>query len=251
MGSICGTSYTLPTIAYNLLNHTHTTSILYYHEYLGNYTVSQNIPYVLGETNSVSCQGLAGVSDVFAASLWSVDYIMYIATLHVQRVFFHMGTPYRYSAWQPIEHNGTAAGVKALYYGNLFTARALAGGGKKVTVLVNETSFTAYGIWDSPTTSCQQGGQGDTLTGLVVVNMQVWNSTMAGERPYEAVQLPDGFAEARVLRMTSPGVDVAENITVGGQWVGGDGTIMGALVEEKVNGVKVLVGAGEAVLVQI
>lgn len=30
------------------------TSLMYYHEALGNFTASQGVPYVLGETNSIS-----------------------------------------------------------------------------------------------------------------------------------------------------------------------------------------------------
>ncbi|CEL02892.1 hypothetical protein ASPCAL04055 [Aspergillus calidoustus] len=44
------------TIEDNLLTHHHVTSLMYCHDYLGNYT---GAAYVLGETNSVSYQGLA------------------------------------------------------------------------------------------------------------------------------------------------------------------------------------------------
>lgn len=63
MGSACD-GETDATIEDDLLNHHHMTSRMYYHDYLGNYTVSKGMPYALGETNSISCQGLANVSDV-------------------------------------------------------------------------------------------------------------------------------------------------------------------------------------------
>lgn len=44
----------VPTIKDNILNHHRMTSLMYYHEALGNFTASQNVPYVLGETNSIS-----------------------------------------------------------------------------------------------------------------------------------------------------------------------------------------------------
>lgn len=44
----------VPTIKDNILNHHRMTSLMYYHEALGNFTASQGVPYVLGETNSIS-----------------------------------------------------------------------------------------------------------------------------------------------------------------------------------------------------
>lgn len=44
----------VPTIKDNVLNHHRMTSLMYYHEALGNFTATQGVPYVLGETNSIS-----------------------------------------------------------------------------------------------------------------------------------------------------------------------------------------------------
>lgn len=248
MGAHCAGA-PIPTIADNLLNHHHMTSLMYYHEYLGNYTVSKGLTYVLGETNSISCQGTAGISDVYAESIWSVDYVMYVAHLHVSKMYFHMGTGYRYSAWQPIAYNGTAAHVKPLYYGNLFTSAALAGGDKQVEVLINGTSFTAYGVYD------KRRYEDSALESVVIVNLDLWNATMnAAERPYTAVKLPSklgDWSRATVQRLTGAGVDVADNITFAGQYVDNNGYFVGKKTYEKVNKGEVLVGASEAVLVTL
>lgn len=243
MGSACSDTTQVATIAFNLLNHTHTTSIAYWHEYLGNKTAEYHIPYVLGETNSVSCQGLAGVSDVFAAALWSIDYILYMASLKVTRVYFHQGTPYRYSAWQPVATNTSEAHVKPLYYGNLFTSRAFAGGYKQVMVLANETSFTAYGIYDAT--------RNGALESVVLLNLEVFNSTQsAADRGVTQVHLSGNYPNAKVQRLTSPGVEIADNITFAGQSVSDEnGTILGTRVTESVRNNTVTVAAGEAVLV--
>ncbi|KAF4626665.1 hypothetical protein G7Y89_g11487 [Cudoniella acicularis] len=242
MGSACPGAKPA-TIKDNLLNHFHMTSLMYYHSYLGNYSSSVGIPYVLGETNSISCQGQVGVSDVYAAALWSIDYTLYIASLNASRIYYHMGTPYRYSAWQPVAHNGTEKHVKPLYYGNIFTASAFAGGNKKVSVLVNETDFSAYGIYDSR--KAENG-----LESVVMVNLEMWNSTQAVEkRPYTKVKLPELLANGMARRLTSPGVEIVRNISFAGQYVDGDGRIVGRQVVEVVESGEVLVGAGEAVLV--
>lgn len=53
MGANCEGSK-VPTIKDNILNHHRMTSLMWYHEVLGNFTASQGVPYVLGETNSIS-----------------------------------------------------------------------------------------------------------------------------------------------------------------------------------------------------
>jgi hypothetical protein len=244
MGAACAGSPPA-TIEGNLLNHYRMTSLMYYHEVLGNYSRSIGVPYVLGETNSISCQGLANVSDVFAAALWAVDYTLYVAALPISRMHYHMGTPYRYSPWQPVEHNGVAAHVKPLYYGNFFTSTALAGGNKQVAVLANETSFTAYAVYDA-------NGHEPVLDAVVLVNMEMWNSTQsASERPYIAVELPRQYYWTGVRRLTSPGVETADNIVFAGQYVDSNGNIVGKQIIEEVKNNEVLVGAGEAVLVSL
>ena len=53
MGAACAGA-PVPTLADNLLNHFHMTSLMYYHEVLGNETAALGVPYVIGETNSIS-----------------------------------------------------------------------------------------------------------------------------------------------------------------------------------------------------
>ena len=40
-----------------------------------NATAAHSIPFWIGEGNSVSCGGMPGVSDTFAAALWAVDFL--------------------------------------------------------------------------------------------------------------------------------------------------------------------------------
>ncbi|KAI3335233.1 hypothetical protein F4824DRAFT_465188 [Ustulina deusta] len=241
MGANCHYTGVGPTIEANLFDRSNMLSRVWFHDYLGNATAESGISYVLGETNSISCQGAFNISDVMAAAVWAVDYVLYLSTLKVERVHFHMGTRYRYSAWIPVVYNDTAPHVNPLYYGNLFTAAVFAGGDKQTEVLVNETHFGAYAVYAS-----------GTLESIVAANLNMWNSTFEpDERPYTALALPGSWADARVSRLTSPGVDIAENITIAGQNVDADGKIVGDKTYEKVEGGQVLVGAGEAVLIQI
>ena len=252
MGSNCADNTVPAELGTNLLNHFHMTSLMYYHDFLSNYSVAQGIPYVIGETNSISCQGEAGISDVFGAALWSIDYILYGATRKVSRMYFHQGTPYRYSAWQPIKINDTDAQPKALYYGNLFTSTALAGGNKQVDILVNETSFTAYAIYDAVNTTDESIGNASQLDSIVLVNLNMFNSTQpATERPYIAVTLPTVASNAEVRRLTAPGVEAKDGISWAGKNVTQDGYIVGQEVVEGVENGQVSIGAGEALLILV
>ncbi|RMZ40823.1 putative glycoside hydrolase family 79 protein [Aspergillus flavus] len=239
MGANCHYTGAGPTIETTLFDRTNMLSRVWYHDYLGNATANSGIDYVIGETNSISCQGAFNISDVMASAVWAVDYVMYLSSLKVSRVHFHMGTRYRYSPWQPIFYNDSAAHVKPLYYGNLFNAAVFAGGNKQTEVLVNETNFGAYAVYTS-----------GKLDAIVAVNLNMWNSTFDPiSRPYTALALPDGWNDAKVSRLTSPGVDIADNITFAGQYIDDQAQVVGRKTYDKVTGGKVLVGAGEAVLV--
>ncbi|KAG8168393.1 hypothetical protein KVR01_001142 [Diaporthe batatas] len=269
MGANCEGSK-IPTIKDNILNHHRMTSLMWYHEALGNFSASQGMPYVLGETNSISCQGTPGVSDAFASALWAVDYVLYVATLRISRLHFHMGTAYRYSPWQPITVNGTAPFAKPLYYGNLFTASALSGGNKQVQILLNETSLTAYAVFDAGSSGSDiataQGSASvqQKLTSLVLLNLNIYNSTFTTPRPYTSFDftLPAGAgnvsirsSDVQVYRLTAPGVEVASNVTFAGQYVdNSSGVLIGERAVEEVedlgNGeARVRVGDGEALLI--
>ncbi|KAL9090002.1 MAG: hypothetical protein Q9165_005531 [Trypethelium subeluteriae] len=252
MGSNCADNTVPAELGANLLNHFRMTSLMYYHDFLSNYSVAQGIPYVIGETNSISCQGEAGISDVFGAALWGIDYTLYVATLKVSRMHFHQGTPYRYSAWQPIKINDTHASPKALYYGNLFTSTALAGGNKQVDILVNETSFTAYAIYDAANATGGSTGAASQLNSIVLVNLNMFNSTQpASERPYTTVTLPNIASDAEVRRLTAPGVEVKNGISWAGRNVTQDGHIVGQEIVESLDNGQVSIGAGEALLISV
>ncbi|KAF4534706.1 Glycoside hydrolase family 79 [Lasiodiplodia theobromae] len=253
MGANCAGA-PVPTLRDNLLDHHHMTSLAYWHEALGAQTSELGVPYALGETNSISCQGTAGVSDVFGAALWAVDYVLYIAGLKgLGRLYFHSGSVYRYAPWQPTTINGTAPYAKPLYYGNLFAAQALGGSGGgsgggggvdlQVVSILNETRQTAYGVYE-----------GAELRSVAVVNLEMFNSTQEEEeRVYTVFKLPEDvdWDGAEVRRLTAPGVEVKTGVTYAGRSVDDDGKLAGEEEVEAVKDGEVRVGAGEAVLVTL
>ena len=162
-----------------------------------------------------------------------------------------MGTPYRYSAWQPVAVNATPAHPMALYYGNLFTSTALASGNRQVELLVNETFFTAYAIYKIDDDDANADAQ---LSEIALVNLAMYNSTQPpAERPYTEITLPRNMigSNATLKRLTALGADVTEAIQWAGQSVSMDGSIVGIQVLEPVTDPKILIAASEAVLIAV
>ncbi|WP_285630952.1 glycosyl hydrolase family 79 C-terminal domain-containing protein [Actinoallomurus iriomotensis] len=54
--------------------------------------LNSGIPAVINESNSASCSGQPGVSDAYATSLWSLDYLLQTAQSRVSQVQFHTNT---------------------------------------------------------------------------------------------------------------------------------------------------------------
>lgn len=163
------------TLQNTLLNHTKTRlSISPQLTTRTNLSLPQNIPFILGETNSLYNQGKPGLSNSFGAALWNLDFNLYCAATGISRVHMHMGTDYRYAAWQPIQTNKTSMGTKPPYYGQLAAAAVigdLTRGGEVRVVEVplrgeREAAYATYvDGW---------------LEKIAVVNMRAYNYTVNG-----------------------------------------------------------------------
>lgn len=212
--------------------------------------MAKGLPYVIGETNSIACQGLAGASDVFGAAVWSVDYALYAASLNVSNIYWHMGTGYRYSAWQATQNGTTIPGPRPLYYGNWLTATALGDSDAQVVPIVNTTSLSGYAIYSSKRHRTE-------LKSLVLVNMEVFNSTSTPSTQRSSVDfaLPTKFggknSKASVRRLTAAGAEVKDGIVFAGRTITLDGTISGYEMKERVANGMVNVKASEVVVISM
>lgn len=241
-----------PTLTGNVMNRTYMRSWMDYHKTASAYSVSKGLPYVIGETNSIACQGLAGVSDVFGAAVWSVDYALYAASLNVSAIYWHMGIGYRYAAWQAVQNGTTAPGPRPLYYGNMLVATAVGGGEKQVVRMVDTDNLAGYAIY-----AVANPRMGPRLESIVLVNMEFFNSTASpvAERPSVDFELPSSMGKdddkLSVYRLTAAGAEVKEGITYAGRTVNLDGNIIGGKVTEKVKNKIINVRASEAVLISM
>jgi hypothetical protein len=104
-------------------------------ERLGN-----GMPAVLNESNSASCSGMPGVSDAYASSLWSLDYLMQTAQSGVGRLHFHTNTAAICGDFQP--RDSVNYPISYRYYGAFCAAdqQALDSSRLSATPLY-------YGLW--------------------------------------------------------------------------------------------------------
>lgn len=83
--------------------------------------------YHMGETNTVACHGVDGVSNTQGALLWQLDYALEGANVGMDRLFFHNGVGnFYYSFWE-VGNASIPAQVNPTYYGTLFMAEVTKG----------------------------------------------------------------------------------------------------------------------------
>ncbi|KAL2128381.1 hypothetical protein VTI74DRAFT_9263 [Chaetomium olivicolor] len=141
-------------------------------------------PLIFGECNSLYNQGRPGLSNTFGAALWGVDFNLYSASVGFKRVHMHMGTNYRYQAFQPLTTPLTTIGTKAPYYGSIAVASAL---GHYYSQFGPATVHSVPLASQSANLSLQPESAyaiythaGTRLARLMVLNMRSYNTTVDG-----------------------------------------------------------------------
>jgi hypothetical protein len=109
------------------------------------------LPVRLGETNSVSCGGQAGVSDTYAAALWGLDYMLLMAEGGAAGVNFHtgVGSCNGYVVMCATSAPNLAANIltpRPLYYGMLMFHLVGVGQMLPTTVAAGSANVTAYAV---------------------------------------------------------------------------------------------------------
>jgi hypothetical protein len=212
--------------------------------------LGNKIPSVMNESNSASCSGMPGVSDAYASSLWSLDYLLQAAQAGISRVQFHTNTAAicgdfkpRASPDYPISYRyygAFCAADQAAFDANLLSASPLYYGiwafrqvpqGKFVDLNLADTDLgklRAYGV---------QGCDGRFT--VVLVNVQD-PSIAESTDDAVALNLPSTYrkASAITLQSAAPGglgsLD-ASAITLGGRMVSPSGVATGAPTKSSVS----------------
>ncbi|KAL5115345.1 hypothetical protein ACEQ8H_006790 [Pleosporales sp. CAS-2024a] len=178
--------------------------------------LSPDVPFILGEHNSLARQGRPGLSNTFGAALWGVDWNVYLASQNLSRSHMHQGTNYRYQSWQPIETNMTTKGTKPPYYGNLAVAAFMHK--KSPSSRLQISSLPSASIY-----STQYAAHvNNTLTRLLIVDLHTYNTTADNNyttpmpRPAETYSFQlssDCKGKAHVQRLLANGSDAITGIT--------------------------------------
>ncbi|KAJ5910754.1 uncharacterized protein N7473_000057 [Penicillium subrubescens] len=203
------------------------------------------IPFLMGETGSVSCHGVQGVSNTLGAALWELDYMLHGATMGMSGIYFHMGTPFYYSMWQPVPHNGTPATVYPTYYSLLFMATALRLNNPHIaSIPVADTSLAIYALYNGLPSDAARPER------IIILNMGVFESNPGGPiASVTSIDVSQLLGERiKITRLSGPGSDATSGATFAGQDYD-SGRPSGKKVVEKAKGV-VAVRGSEAVIVE-
>lgn len=166
-----------------------------------------SLPWRMAETNSCYNGGYDGVSNVFAAALWGLDYMFRLASNAAAGVNFHGGgtglyTPLAVST----TNNVTTVTARPLYYALL--AFGAAEGARVVPLTVNagKVNLSAYAVMD-PAGALR----------VFIINQDQQNDA--------AVQItPPGYSIAAALRLSAPSLTEKTAMTLGGASVAADGS---------------------------
>lgn len=170
-------------------------------------------PYALREMGVVGPIGMAGITDTFAASLWTLNFLLYASTLNITQVGMHMTDNSNASAWQPIYAYGNAPFVRPNYY-------AFAAFDQTIGPSCQARVFN-YPISDYPS---GYGGrleaysvyQKDTLSSVVIINSMMSNVSDTDKQSLTVtLDLPTEFAGQTLYLayLTNDGADAQHGTT--------------------------------------
>lgn len=179
-------------------------------------TKAAGLPFRVAEMNSISCGGVLGVSDVFAAGLWGLDAMFQLASIGASGVNLH--GPGHYAVFD-FDTSG-ALEVRGLYYAMLLFSHATAQQGRLVPVTV--TSALQVRAWAT------RGSDG--VTRVALVNEDLTQSAQV------ALTVTSRTGAGQAWHLSAPTLDATTAITFGAQTFQGsvDGTPSGANTSESV-----------------
>ncbi|KAF8141081.1 hypothetical protein K438DRAFT_2030235 [Mycena galopus ATCC 62051] len=211
------------------LNHTAATSIV--SKYINSTLMAQSydLPFVMLETNTASCDGFPGLSDSFGSSLWALDYGLQMASSNFTGALLHVGgTSGYYNPFTPPTTNQSTYHswtVGPIYYSALIVAEVFGKSNASRIIdmeMNNHSIYTpGYAVYDN-----------DTLSRLGLIN---YITDPSGSSDFTATlsfnaQTP---TQVKVKYLVAPSVSEKSNITWGGQTFGptfgSDGRLEGIL----------------------
>jgi len=188
-------------------------------------TNAAGLPFYIGEGNSVSCGGMPGVSNTFAATLWSVDFLFNLASIGVKGMNFHGGSGAAYTAINYKAQSDTVPDVRPLYYGLWFFSQ-IARNQPKIIVPTVTSSNALIKVW--PVVD-KKG-----TTSVVVIHKDLKSTGPASVSVKPTTRL-NSSAQLYVLQ-SRDGVNATYGISFAGQTFDGstDGSPVGQQISTKI-----------------
>jgi hypothetical protein len=165
------------------------------------------LPVRITETNSAACGGRAGISDTYAASLWTADWLFLIAAQRfagANVTALDHYTPFRFGY---TDHHFVGA-ARAPYYGMLLFARAIADHARllvRTTLAARASRGAAVHVW---ATADRRGH-----ARVVVINKSL------RRRGDAVLTVRDSLGRAGLERLTAPSLGATTGIALGGRAV--------------------------------
>jgi hypothetical protein len=175
-----------------------------------------NLPFRLDETNTVSCGGVAGISDTFASALWAAGFLPQVMDAGAVGVNMH-GNPSRCSGYSPV----CAPGAEALSTGELvaqpewYALLMLRG-------LVGDRPLPTTVARSPRSTNVHASG---FLAPDGRLDFVVTDDEPAGAHPASVqLKLGAGYTGASTLALTGQSLSALSGTTLGGREVAADGS---------------------------
>ncbi|KAJ9648129.1 hypothetical protein H2199_001907 [Coniosporium tulheliwenetii] len=175
------------------------------------------LPYHLREMSSVGPIGQEGVSDTFGASLWTLNFFLYTATLNISSVQMHMTDNSFASPWQPDRRYDRDPHVRPNYYA--YTAMAQLIGSGNGTTQVARLAMPGLPPNYGDSVRCYSVYRDGSLSAIVMINSKPSNASETNKASLTFdLALPSSLAgEALYLSyLTAPGGDSQTGTTWNG-----------------------------------
>jgi hypothetical protein len=181
-----------------------------------NIALKTGMPYVLREMSSIGPIGMPGVSDTFGASLWTLNFFLYAASLGISSVQMHMTDNSNASAWQPIPMYGhDTSFVRPQYYAHAAVAQLIGNGNGTTQISAIKTSpGSAY----QGRIRMYSTYANNNLQSVVMINSMEVNSSEAKNSYTFNLNLGSANANKNVYLsyLTAPGAESQSEVTWNG-----------------------------------
>lgn len=183
-------------------------------------------PYVLREMASSGPNGYATISNAFGASLWTLNFFLYAASLNISSVEIHMTVASTAAPWIPVRSQGVPAHVRPSYYAFAAMDQIIGGGcGTRVAPITIGSFPTGY---DSGRLTAYASYVGNNIASVILLNTRLVNATSPTKNSVNwTVHLPSLSGRTLFLSyLTNSGADSLFNTTWNGMSYEQDSTGM-------------------------